>query len=67
MKNFCSCFKRNADSEIEDLVVSTQYQSFMDQISSDEESSQDELEFSDLDIDNNMEIDMNESDDEMLW
>ena len=42
---FLELNQTNADSEFEDLVASTQYQCFMDQLPSDEESSQDELNF----------------------
>ena len=48
--SYCSCFKRVADSEIENLVASKQFQNFMDDLSSSEdESSEEEGEFMEFD------------------
>ena len=48
----CNCFKRHRESEGENLTISTQYQNYLDDMSSDEESersSSSENDFSELD------------------
>ena len=48
------CFKRDKESEEEDLTISTQFQQFLDDMSTDEES--------DISLSNDSENDLNEVD-----
>ena len=45
----CQCYKRNRDSEEEDLLLSTEFQSYLDDLSSDEENE------GESDVDDNLE------------
>ena len=50
----CKCFKRDKESEEEDLTISTQFQQFLDDMSTDEES--------DISLSNDSENNLNEVD-----
>ena len=54
----CKCFKRHRESEDENLMISTQFQNFLDDVSSDGES-----EYSNISLSSSSENNLSELDD----